>query len=73
MKCEVKLNGDVGMGHLWHLSLNWWDIYGLNRWGSYGKLLFYLEICSKNAGLQASTLSDHRMTTGFSPLSHCNC
>ena len=31
------------------------------------KLLFHLEICSKNAGLQGSTLSGHRMTTGFGP------
>ena len=26
MKCEVKHNGDMGMGHLW---LNEWGIYGL--------------------------------------------
>ena len=29
------------------------------------KLLFHLKICLKNAGLRGSTLSDHRMTTGF--------
>ena len=44
------------------------------------KLLFHLEICSKNAGLQGSTLSDHRMTAMYAspqwrlavsyPLSH---
>ena len=33
MKCEVKHNGDAGMGHLWHLSHNWYNIYGLNGWG----------------------------------------
>ena len=27
--------------------------------------LLCLEICSNNAALQGSTLSDHRMTTGF--------
>ena len=31
------------------------------------KLLFHLEICSEKAGLQGSTLSGHRMTTGFGP------
>ena len=57
MKCEVK-HRDMGMGRLW-----------LNGWDSYGKLLFPLEIqCMvKNAGLQGSTLSGHRMTTGFGP------
>ena len=29
------------------------------------ELLFPWGICSKNAGLQGSTLSGHRMTTGF--------
>ena len=35
------------------LSLNGWGTYGLNGWGSYdkSKLLFRLEICSKNVGL----------------------
>ena len=49
-ECEVKHNGDMGMGHLMggHLSLN--------GWGSYGKIkLFHLEICSKNAGLHGGT------------------
>ena len=27
----------------------------------------FWEICSKNTGLQGSTLSGHRMTTGFGP------
>ena len=56
----------MGMGLLW---LNGWDIYSLNGWGSHGKLLFCFEICSKNAGLQGSTLTNHCMTTGFGPLS----
>ena len=29
--------------------------------------------CSKNAGLQGSTLSDHRMTTGFGPFELPTC
>jgi len=48
MKCEVKLNGDMGTGQLWlnglgiyglmvgHLWLNGLGIYGLNGWDSYG-------------------------------------
>ena len=40
---------------------------------SYDKLLFCLEICSKNAGLQGNTLSDHRMTTGFGPFELPTC
>ena len=80
-QCEVKHNGDMGMGHLWliwvgNLWLNGWGIYDLRVWlwlkwvGQLwqSKLLFRLEICSKNAGLQGSTLSYHCMTTGFSPL-----
>ena len=61
------------MGHYtsWagHLLLNGRGIYGgvFLGGGSNGKLLLCLEICSKNAGLQGSTLSDHCMTTGFGP------
>ena len=49
--------------------------YSLNGWGQLWqrKLLFRLEICSKNAGLQGSTLSGHRMTTGFSPFELPTC
>ena len=56
-----------GMGHL--CRLNGWGIYGLNGWGSYGKVsyCFFGEICSKITGLQGSTLSGPRMTTGFGP------
>jgi len=53
-----------------HLSLNGWGIYSLNGWASIGKLVFHLEICLKNAGLQGSTLSDHRMTTGLVPFNY---
>ena len=55
------------MGHLW---FNGCGIYG---WGNNGKLLFRLEIFSKNAGLQGSTLSNHHMTTGFSPFELPTC
>ena len=58
----------IWVGHLW---LNGWGIYSLNRWGSHGKLLFRLK--KKNAGLQGSTLSDHRMTTGFGPFEVPTC
>ena len=45
-----------------------WGSYGSNGWGSYGKVSY----CSlgdmlENTCLQGSTLSGHRMTTGFSP------
>ena len=62
MKCEVKHNGDMGMGHLG-------CGYGLNGWGSYDKVscCFIWKYAQKNAGLQGSTLSNHRMTTAFSP------
>ena len=40
--------------------------------GSYGKVSYcFWKICLKNAGLQGSTLSGHRMTTGFGPLMMC--
>ena len=58
------------VGHLW---FNGWDTYGLNGWGSNGKLLFHLEVCSKSAGLQGSTLSGHHMTTGFGPFELPTC
>ena len=46
-----------------------WGIYGLNGWGGYGKVscCFLGDICSKNTGLQGSTLSSSHMTTGFGP------
>ena len=59
------------MGHLWlkwvgHLDLNGWDMYSLDGWGSYGEL-FFGRYAQKNTGLQGSTPSGHRMTTGFGP------
>ena len=63
-------------------GLNGWGIYGLNGCGIYdlmggafmaqmdGAVSYcFWEICSKkkNTGLQGSTLSGPRMTTGFSP------
>jgi len=56
-------------GALW---FNGWGTYGLSGWGSYEKVSCcfvwkMLRKCSENAGLQGSTLSDHRMTTGFGP------
>ena len=44
-----------------HLQLRWVG----QLWQS--ELLFFWEICSKNTGLQGSTLSGPRMTTGFGP------
>ena len=65
-KCEVKDNGDMGIGHLllkWvgHLWLKWVG----QSWQS--ELLF------SGAGLQGSTLSDHCMTTGFGPFEFLTC
>ena len=37
IKCEVKHNGDLGMGHL---CLNGWVIYALNGWDSYSKISY---------------------------------
>ena len=73
MKCEVKTQRGYGNGTF--MAYNGWGIYGLRMWlwlkwvGQLwqSKLLFRFEICSKIAGLQGSTLSDHRMTTGFGP------
>ena len=55
------------------MAYNGWGIYDLRVWlwlkwvGQLrqSKLLFRLEICSKIAGPQGSTLSDHRITIGF--------
>ena len=45
---------------------NGWGIYGLNKWGSYGKVSYRIGGCAQtNAGLQGSTLSDHCTNTGF--------
>ena len=50
---------------------NGWGIYSSDGWDSYEKVsyCFFWEICSKknNTGLQGSTLSGRRMTTGFGP------
>ena len=43
-------------------ELNGWGIYVSNGWGSY----CFREML-KNTGLQETTLSDPRMTTGFDP------
>ena len=49
---RLSLNGQgiyqLKDGALW---FDGWGTYGLNGWGSNGKLLFHLEIGSKNAGL----------------------
>ena len=65
----------MGMGHLWlkwvgHLDLNGWGIYDLNGLDIYrqSELLFFGRYAQKeNTGLQGSTLSGHRMITGFGP------
>ena len=51
-------------GALW---FNGWGTYGLNGLGTYDKVSFCFvwKYAQKIAGLQGSTLSDHRMTTGF--------
>ena len=74
----TKHNWDMGMGYLllngWGIyglmgGALWygWGTYGLNGWGSYDKVscCFVWKYAQKIAGLQGSTLSDHRMTTGF--------
>ena len=66
------------MGHLWLTGLDISDLmegylYNLMGGAVMTKLLFHLEICSKIAGLQGSTLSDHRMTTGFGPFELPTC
>ena len=42
MKCEVKHNGDIGIGHLWLIMggafMTYGCGYGLNGWGSYHKV-----------------------------------
>jgi len=55
-------------GALWYE----WGTYGLNGWGSYDKVscCFVWKYTQKIAGLQRSTLSNHRMTTGFAPFEH---
>ena len=66
-------------GHLYHLmgGALWygWGTYGLNGWGSYDKVscCFVWKYAQKIAGLQGSTLSDHRMTTGFGPFELPTC
>ena len=45
VRCEVKLSGYVGMGHLWFkwvdtYGLNGWDMHIWHRWGSYGKVSY---------------------------------
>ena len=48
MKCEVKHNGDMGVGQLWLIMMGGAVMtlrcgYGLNGWGSYDKVA---KICS---------------------------
>ena len=54
-----------------------WGIYNLNGGDSYvwlSKVLFIFgEYAPKNAGLQRSTLSSHRMTTSFGPFELLTC
>ena len=68
--CSVKLMG-YGNGPFWLMSgaiitYRVGDLWV--KWvGQLWQSKFRLEICSKTAGLQGSTLSDHWMTTGFGP------
>ena len=74
---HLSLNGQ-GIYHLMGGALwfNGWGTYGLNGWGTYDKVsccfvwkcaqkIAGLQLGGSDAGLQGSTLSDHRMTTGF--------
>ena len=58
-------------GALWY----GWGTYGLNGWGSYDKVscCFVWKYAQKIAGLQGSTLSNHRMTTRFGPFELPTC
>ena len=53
MKCEVKHNGDMGMGCLWlKMGGALWLKWVGQLWQS--KMLFRLETCSKIAGLHVT-------------------
>ena len=55
-------------------GLKGWGIYDLNGWGSYGKVSCrFSGDMLKNTGLQGSTLSGLRMTTGFGPFELPTC
>ena len=72
---HLSLNGQ-GIYHLMGGALWYgWGTYGLNGWGSYDKVscCFVWKYAQKIAGLQGSTLSDHRMTTGFGPFELPTC
>ena len=75
MEGHLSLNGR-GIYHLTGGAL-WYGLgtYGLNGWGSYDKVscCFVWRYAQKIAGLQGSTLSDYRMTTGFSPFELPTC
>ena len=58
------------VGQLWLIMGGAFRVWLWLKWVGHlwqSKLLFRLEICSKNAGVQESTLSGHHMTTGFGP------
>ena len=58
----------------WGIYDKWVGHLGLNGWGSYGKVSCrFLGDMLKNTGLQGSTLSGLRMTTGFGPFELPNC
>ena len=70
----IKDIEDMGMGHLWlkwvgHLWLKWVGHLQLRWVGQLwqSELLYLGRYAHKSTGLQGSTLSGHRMTTGFSP------
>ena len=54
-----------------HNGIWGWAIYGLIGWGFMsqigGAVIVFWELCSKQTGLQGSTLSSHHMTSGFGP------
>ena len=58
-------------GALWFNGWGTWP----NGWGSYDKVscCFVWKYARKITGFQGSTLSDHRMTTGFGPFELPTC
>ena len=63
---------DLMEGPLYHLM---GEALWSNGWGTYDKVsyCFVWKYAQKIAGLQGSTLSDHRMTTGIGPFELPTC
>ena len=65
MKCEVKHNGDMGIGQLWLIMggavMTLGCGYGLNGWGSYDKV----SCCFVWKADQWTTTVFHKLTSQF--------